>query len=143
MKRLSYLIFLVLGLSLAGTVTPQASSLSIFGPEGLSLSATDFRLMDEAVQPLLEQEVVPLGSSRAWRNPDSGHQGTITLLQRFGYSYQGTNLKCRKLVYSFELAESSDRSHFTVSRCLVADGSWKILTADPSPGENRHGSERH
>lgn len=143
MKRLSYVMMLVLGLMLGGTAMPQASSLSIFGPEGLPLSAADFRLMDEAVQPLLEEETLPLGSSRTWSNPDSGHQGTVTLLQRFEYSYQGTNLKCRKLVYRFELAETSDRSHFTVSRCLVADGSWKILMANPSPGQNRHGSERH
>jgi len=142
-KRFSRVIFLALGFMLAGTAMPRASSVSIFGPQGLPLSAADFSLMDEAARPLLEQETIPLGSSRTWLNPESGHQGTITLLQRFEYNYQGTNLACRRLVYRFELAESADRSHFTVNRCLVADGSWKILTTNPSPGQNRHGSERH
>ena len=121
----------------------EASSLGIFGPQGLPLSAEDFSLMDQAEQPLLSDAALPLGSNRSWSNSKTGDGGSVTLLDRFEYMYQGNWLTCRKLAYEFAFSQVSDRYRYVLNRCQVADGSWKLLSVEPSPGQKRQGSERH
>ena len=54
----------------------EASSLGIFGPQGLPLSAEDFSLMAQADEPLLSDAALPLGASRSWsiRRPATAGQ---------------------------------------------------------------------
>ena len=121
----------------------EASSLGIFGPQGLPLSAEDFSLMSQADEPLLSDAALPLGASRSWSNSKTGDSGTVTLMDRFEYMYQGNWLTCRKLAYEFAFSQVSDRYRYVLNRCQVADGSWKLLSVEPSPGQKRQGSERH
>ena len=121
----------------------EASSLGIFGPQGLPLSAEDFSLMSQADEPLLSDAALPLGASRSWSNSKTGDSGSVTLMDRFEYLYQGNWLTCRKLAYEFAFSQVSDRYRYVLNRCQVADGSWKLLSVEPSPGQKRQGSERH
>ena len=121
----------------------EASSLGIFGPPGLPLSAEDFKLMDQVEEPLLSDATLPLGASKSWSNSKTGDSGSVTLMDRFEYLYQGNWLTCRKLAYEFAFSQVSDRYRYVLNRCQVADGSWKLLSVEPSPGQKRQGSERH
>ena len=60
----------------AGSSLSEASSLGIFGPPGLPLSAEDFKLMDQVEEPLLSDATLPLGASKSWsiRRPATAAQ---------------------------------------------------------------------
>jgi surface antigen len=105
-----------------------AQSERIFGSVGLPLTETDFAMMAKAVDPLLNDDSLALGTSREWRNASTGAQGTVTLLQKFNYDYQGSKLPCRKLKYHVLTRNSSNPYNAILDRCRVADGSWKILS---------------
>jgi surface antigen len=108
----------------AGT---QAVGLNPFGPSGLPLNNRDYKDMAAAAAPLLNDDTIPLGTSRSWGNPSTGNSGTVTLLQRFEYDYEGAKLPCRKLHYHVIIRNYSDPYNIDISRCRVADGSWKLL----------------
>ena len=99
---------------------------SIF-PPGARLSNHDLKAIAKAAQPLLEDETLPLGTTRDWSNPDSGDHGTVQLQRRFEYSYEGNKLPCRELLYHVQITTSADPYNYKLSRCKVADGSWKTL----------------
>src|SRR5215469_8915828 len=80
-----------------------AQGISPFGAVGLPLTAKDFAAMAKAVEPLLNDDSLALGTSRQWSNAASGNQGTVTLLERFTYDYQGSRLPCRKLKYHVQI----------------------------------------
>ena len=120
----------------------KASTFDVFGPQALPLSARDFKLMARADEPLLADAALPLGTSRPWSNSRTGDTGTITLLKRFEYMYQGSRLTCRKLAYEFAFTSVADQYRYVLNRCQVADGSWKLLSVDASDGQWRQGSER-
>ena len=83
--------------------------------------------MCSAVNPLLNDETIPLGTSRGWANSGSGNSGTITLIDRFETDFQGTKLPCRKLRYHVTIRNRSDPYNLLIDRCRVADGSWKLF----------------
>ena len=143
MKRVAFRTGLLAVLLALVPALSEASSLGIFGPQGLPLSAEDFSLMSQADEPLLSDAALPLGASRSWSNSKTGDSGTVTLMDRFEYMYQGNWLTCRKLAYEFAFSQVSDRYRYVLNRCQVADGSWKLLSVEPSPGQKRQGSERH
>jgi hypothetical protein len=139
MKRGAFQTALLGVLLLLAPGLSNASTFDIFGPEALPLTAEDFRLMDQADQALTADTALPLDSSRSWSNSTSGDSGTITLLKRFDYMYQGNRLTCRKLAYEFAFASVADQYRYVLNRCQVADGSWKILSLDASDGQRRQG----
>jgi len=83
--------------------------------------------MTAAAQPLLEDNSLPIGTTRDWSNSESGDHGTVQLLRRFEYSYEGSKLPCREIRYHIQVTGSADPYNYKLSRCKVADGSWKTL----------------
>ena len=112
---------------LAIVSTESYADLNPWGPLGLALTKQDLQLMSAVVQPLLNDDSLPIGASRDWSNAKSGNQGTIQLLKRFEYDYQGSKLPCREIRYHLRVSGSTDPYNFKLDRCRVADGSWKIL----------------
>ena len=122
------LSLLLLAVILAvGSSQSQAAGLNPFGVAGLPLTAKDYKAMAAAVDPLLNDESVPLGTTREWSNPTSGNKGSITLLERYHYTYEGNSLPCRKLRYHAVIKNLADPYNLVIQRCRIADGSWKLL----------------
>jgi len=83
--------------------------------------------MSDASQPLLNDDSLPIGTTREWSNAKSENHGTVQLLKRFEYQYQGSTLPCRELRYHVVVKDSADPYNFAFNRCKLADGSWKIF----------------
>jgi surface antigen len=105
----------------------HAAGLNPFGATGLPLNQQDYADMKAAGDPLRNDESLPIGTMRAWSNPASGNRGTVTLLERFQYNYQGNKLPCRKLKYHIVLRSHSDPYNLALDFCRIAVGSWKIM----------------
>jgi hypothetical protein len=115
------------GILVLGATASWATGMNPFGPSGLPLTAKDFAAMAAVADPLMEDEAVPIGTSRSWSNPTSGNQGTITLEGRFTYDYQGSKLPCRKLRYHTMIKNYSDPYNLRINRCRTANGDWMLL----------------
>ena len=115
------------GILVLGATASWATGMNPFGPSGLPLTAKDFAAMAAVADPLMEDETVPIGTSRSWSNPTSGNQGTITLEGRFTYDYQGSKLPCRKLRYHTVIKNYSDPYNLRINRCRTANGDWMLL----------------
>ena len=126
MRSAGRLLMLAGGMAL-GIAAAHAGGMNPFGPSGLPLTKKDFAQMAQAVDPLLEDETIPIGTARSWSNPQSGNQGTITLEGRFTYDYQGKTLPCRKLRYHTVIRNYADPYNLRINRCKVADGNWMLL----------------
>jgi hypothetical protein len=61
-----------------GIAAAHAAGMNPFGPTGLPLTSRDFQEMGAAVDPLLNDETIPIGTARSRSNPRSGNSGTIT-----------------------------------------------------------------
>jgi surface antigen len=118
-------VLLAAGLTLV-SVASYAGGLNPFGPSGMPLTQGDFAQMAVAVDPLLNDETTPLGTSRDWKNDQSGNHGSIKLLQRFQYKYNGAELPCKKLEYTVIAKGNADPYKIDLNRCKV-DGAWKFL----------------
>jgi hypothetical protein len=110
-----------------GIAAAHAAGMNPFGPTGLPLTSKDFQEMDAAVDPLLNDETMPIGTARSWSNPRSGNSGTITLERRFTQDFQGETLPCRTLRYHTVMRNRSDPFNLRINRCKVADGNWMLL----------------
>jgi surface antigen len=62
----------------------------------------------------------PDGESRPWSNPQTGHNGTITVLR----TYKRGDMPCRDAEVNSQLKEKS--VVYVLPVCQVADGSWKV-----------------
>jgi surface antigen len=62
------------------------------------------------------------GQTSTWRNPDSGHEGTVTPIR----TYQtASNQNCREYETTVTIDGRQERA---VGRaCRQADGTWKIV----------------
>jgi surface antigen len=101
----------------------MAQGINPFSKAGFNLTKTDIAKLEEATRPFFEDATTPLGTARAWSNPESGNGGTAVLVSRFEYK----KLPCRRIQHDIKLAKISDPYHFVIDRCQVADGSWKFL----------------
>jgi surface antigen len=91
------------------------------GLVGNLLDERDRRLAAEAQQKALES--APAGSSVAWRNPDSGHSGTVTPTK----TYQSASGQyCREFQTNVTVGDKADKAYGTA--CRQPDGSWKIVS---------------
>jgi surface antigen len=104
-------------------LSPAVAQVNPFSRDGFSLSNSDIAMLEEATRPFYDDVTVPLGTARAWTNPDSGNGGTATLVSRFEYK----KLPCRRIQHDIKLKKMADPYHFVIDRCQVADGSWKFL----------------
>ncbi len=102
------------------------AQVGVFG-NAIPLTKQDYAAMAAAAQPLLNDDSLPIGTTREWRNAASGNHGAIELVERFVYDYQGSKLPCRKLKYHVDGKAPIQPYNLELNRCKVADGSWKIL----------------
>ncbi len=89
------------------------------GMVGNLLDERDKRMAAEAAHRALE--TAPSGQSVAWRNPDTGHSGTVTptkTYQTAGGTY------CREYQTTVKIDGKDERAYGTA--CRQPDGSWKI-----------------
>ncbi len=113
--------------------------LAIFAPAGayaqtmglsslpeVSLTAEDYRELAAAYQPLLNDDTVPIGTTKEWSNPKSENHGTVQLVKRFEITFEGAQLPCRALRYHIILKDNADPYNVRLNRCKVADGTWKL-----------------
>ena len=94
--------------------------LLVGGLIGNYLDDRDKRLAGEAAQRAFE--TAPSGQSVAWRNPDSGHAGTVTPTK----TYQTANgTYCRD--YHTTVTIEGKKEQATGKACREPDGSWRIV----------------
>jgi hypothetical protein len=125
MRSALRLFMLAVGLTFG--IGAAHAGMNPFGPSGLPLTNGDFSLMSKAVDPLLEDETIPVGTVGTWSNPKSGNSGSITLEGRFTYDYQGKTLPCRKLRYHTVIRNKADPYNLLINRCKAANGDWMLL----------------
>src|SRR5262245_20146370 len=90
------------------------------GLVGNVLDDRDRRLAAEAAHRALE--TTPSHQSVAWRNPDSGHAGTVTPVRTY-QTAEGTY--CREYQTTVMIEGRQERGYGTA--CRQPDGSWKIV----------------
>lgn len=87
---------------------------------GDRLDAADRRAASQAAHQALE--TAPSGTSTTWRNPDSGHSGTVTPTR----TYQAANgTYCREYQQTVTIGGEQHQSYGTA--CRQPDGQWKIV----------------
>ncbi|MBX3508263.1 RT0821/Lpp0805 family surface protein [Parvibaculum sp.] len=88
------------------------------GEIGKSLDRADRAYMGQTTYNALESG--RSGQPVQWRNPDSGHYGTVTPQA----AYQQGNLTCREYTQTVYIDGRSQQAHGTA--CRQPDGSWQI-----------------
>jgi surface antigen len=104
----------------------QAQYAGLSGLPEVSLTADDYQNLAAAYEPLLNDDSIPLGTSRNWSNAKTGNSGSVSLEKRFSISHEGATLPCRTLRYHFVIKGNNDPYNVRLDRCRMADGSWKI-----------------
>ncbi len=90
------------------------------GVVGNLLDERDKRLADQAAQRALE--TAPSGTSVPWKNPDSGHAGTVTPTRTY-QTARGSY--CREYQQTVTIQGKQERAYGTA--CRQPDGSWRIV----------------
>ncbi|HSD50818.1 MAG TPA: RT0821/Lpp0805 family surface protein [Candidatus Methylomirabilis sp.] len=115
------LIAAAAGGSPAAIAASVIGGILVGGLVGNLLDERDKKMAAEAQQKALE--TAPAGRSVAWRNPDSGHSGTVTPER----TYQKANGQyCREFQTNVKIGDKSEKAHGTA--CRQPDGSWKIVS---------------
>lgn len=92
------------------------------GAAGSLLDANDKKQASKATQNALE--TAPSGHTTAWKNPDSGHSGTVTPT----HTYQtNSGAYCREYTQEIVVAGKKQSSYGTA--CRQPDGSWKVVNS--------------
>ena len=86
---------------------------------GKSLDRADQAFMRQTSARALEQN--PTGVASAWRNPDTGHSGTVVPTR----TYQTVTGRCREFQQTVTISGRSETAYGT--SCREADGSWRIV----------------
>jgi surface antigen len=67
-------------------------------------------------------EYAPAGSSTAWRNPDTGHYGTVTPIETYETAGGGY---CREFRHHAEIGGRAQNVYGTA--CRTPDGEWQVV----------------
>lgn len=100
----------------AGTLLGAALGKSI----GSSLDTNDIERYNHTSQYALENNRI--GNTSTWRNPDTGHYGTITPTRTY-QNNSGSN--CREYTQKIYVGNRVEEGYGTA--CRQEDGSWKII----------------
>ncbi len=94
---------------------------SLIGGEiGRKLDEEDREIMTNTAQQTLENE--PTGSTKSWKNPESGHSGTVTPTR----TYKKKNGQpCRE--FSQTVADGKGSERKTGTACRQTDGTWILV----------------
>lgn len=107
------------GASPAGIAAGVIGGILVGGLVGNLLDERDKKMAAEAAQRALETQ--PTGKTVAWKNPDSGHSGTITVVK----TYQTpSNTYCREYQQTVTIDGKEEKAYGTA--CRQPDGSWKV-----------------
>jgi surface antigen len=88
---------------------------------GDRMDAADKKQQAQAAQKAFE--TTPSGQSVPWRNPDSGHSGTVTPIR----TYQAPSGQyCREYQQTIMIGGEKHQAYGTT--CRQPDGSWKIMS---------------
>ena len=82
------------------------------------LTQKDYAYMNDATE-----QAVSTNTPRTWKNPDSGHSGTITPTS----SYVRNGQKCTN--FSQTVSAGGEQGSGKAAACQMPDGSWQILSA--------------
>jgi surface antigen len=93
--------------------------LLVGGLVGNLLDERDKRLQAEAAQRAFE--TAPSGQSVAWKNPDSGHSGTVTPTK----TVQAPSGYCRDYQATVEIEGKQEKA--TGRACRQPNGTWQIV----------------
>jgi surface antigen len=106
---------------IATTGVSRAQFFPYFENIGPFLTNADFAFADVATRKLMEPEPAPFGTVAAWRNPESGNSGLLTM----GRAYEKNGNICRMV--SWHVAFSDTRQHTVIlDTCRIA-GVWKLV----------------
>ena len=86
---------------------------------GKSLDRADRLYAERNAQTTLE--AAPTGQTSTWRNPDSGHSGSITPTRTYRTASSGP---CREYTQTVNIGGQIEQAYGTA--CRQPDGSWKI-----------------
>jgi surface antigen len=89
--------------------------------EPTPLTTQDRQVIASTVQTQIHGK--PPNTTAAWNNPDSGHSGTVTLLNNT--TRQG--LPCERIAYRIiEPGGRAQHGRYVFTSCRLPDGSWKF-----------------
>lgn len=96
---------------------------ALIGQEvGRSLDRADRLAMENTAQQALEYNQAQRSS--AWRNPDSGHSGTITPTRTYK---EPTGRYCREYTQTVMIGGEQHKAYGTA--CRRPDGTWEIVSS--------------
>ncbi len=92
----------------------------IGGQIGKSMDEQDRRLLQQTSQKALESGVT--GQSVGWRNPDSGHYGSITPTNTFK---NNNGEYCREYTHTVVIGTKQEKAYGKA--CRKPDGQWQVI----------------
>lgn len=105
----------------AAIAASVVGGLLVGGLVGNLLDERDKRLQAEAAHRALE--TAPAGTSVAWKNPDTGHSGTVTPTKTYQAPGGGY---CRDYQTTVEIDGKQERA--SGKACRQADGTWRVTS---------------
>jgi surface antigen len=87
---------------------------------GKSLDRADRLYAERNAQQTLETS--PIGQTSGWRNPDTGHSGSITPTRTYQTASAGP---CREYTQTVNIGGQIEQAYGTA--CRQSDGSWKVV----------------
>ena len=104
---------------LAATAAGTLIGALVGGEIGKSLDRADRAYAAQTTQAALETN--PTGASSTWRNPDTGHYGTVTPTRTYA---SAGGLDCRE--YRHEVVVDGRPEAVYGTACREPDGTWRI-----------------
>lgn len=110
-----------------GSGTGQLAAVAIGALAGAFIGSEVGKSLDNADKAYLERtsqsalEANPVGQVSTWKNPDSGHSGTVTPTRTY-QAASGEN--CREYQQTVTIAGKTESVYGTA--CRQSDGTWKI-----------------
>ena len=110
-------------LAFVPVVAPALAQINPFGDSSKTkLSASDFKVLDEATQRLLARPDLAPGAKESWTNPATKSTGTLTVKNRF----QRNGMECLAVGYQSMARGRPPNRAGALNWCQTPKG-WKIL----------------
>jgi hypothetical protein len=115
---LAALVLASLGVSASqAQISPFRSS-----RQGIGLTNSDVKMVDEAVDRLNSTEPLHVGDSQDWSNPDTGNSGKVTVTRFF----ESGGMACHGVRYDLLYKAKPVPTHYNLNWCKTKLGEWKI-----------------